>query len=657
MALSLRVPTIFTARDGVSATLRRMGQGVQSFANRVQSGVSRGNSLFKKLTPSIGEAGKQLLSFASAATIASAAFGLGSFTKDSLIEYETSVAQFRTIVSDLNDTDFAKFEKAIGKVATDTKKSTIDVAKSFEMIAGLNSKFAETEQSLSAVSSAAITLSKASGDTLEASATNLVGIMNQFNLKAEESNRVINVLAAGQAVGAASITESAESYKNFGSVASSSNITLEQSIGLIQTLAARQVKGSEAGTALRGVTLKLQKAGMGYKSGQFQINDALDQTNKIYSKMKTSKEKDLFLIKIFGAENISAGKILLNNIPLYQDFTKSVTGTSEAQKASAINSDTLKNRLDEVKASWVNLVTTSDDSKKSLDSAKDALKFVSDNLGEIVLWTGRVVGGLLAFKATLLIVEGVMAIYSVGLGIMAAVTGSSSVALGTNTIALNAWYISMVIGQKALWLWNAGAKAVTAAQWLWNVAMTANPIGLIIVGIAALIGIIASIIYYWDEWGSTVIQFLGPLGMVIDFIMSIKANWDMVKKAFKDGGILGGLKAIGRVLLDVLLKPIQNLLGLLAKIPGLSALAKTGIDRIQTVRDGLNVSNSGSEPLYAPQTQAPITMGNGAYNPNGPFALTKNTVDVNILDPNNRTKVNGLGSKNNVTVTKTSGQR
>lgn len=36
-----------------------------------------------------------------------------------------------------------------------------------------------------------------------------------------------------------------------------------------------------------------------------------------------------------------------------------------------------------------------------------------------------------------------------------------------------------------------GTKLITAAQWLWNAAMTANPIGLIIVGIGALIGAIA----------------------------------------------------------------------------------------------------------------------------------------------------------------------
>ena len=46
--------------------------------------------------------------------------------------------------------------------------------------------------------------------------------------------------------------------------------------------------------------------------------------------------------------------------------------------------------------------------------------------------------------------------------------------------------LQLVLGQTAI-----GQKLVTAGQWLWNAAMTANPIGLIIAGIAALVGAFA----------------------------------------------------------------------------------------------------------------------------------------------------------------------
>lgn len=46
--------------------------------------------------------------------------------------------------------------------------------------------------------------------------------------------------------------------------------------------------------------------------------------------------------------------------------------------------------------------------------------------------------------------------------------------------------LQLVLGKTAL-----GQKLVTAGQWLWNAAMSANPIGLIIAGIAALVGAFA----------------------------------------------------------------------------------------------------------------------------------------------------------------------
>jgi phage-related minor tail protein len=42
---------------------------------------------------------------------------------------------------------------------------------------------------------------------------------------------------------------------------------------------------------------------------------------------------------------------------------------------------------------------------------------------------------------------------------------------------------------------------VTAAQWALNIAMTANPIGLIVAGIAALAGAAYVLIQYWEPIG------------------------------------------------------------------------------------------------------------------------------------------------------------
>jgi TP901 family phage tail tape measure protein len=634
MALTLKVPTIFTAEDKMSSVLRKMSQNSASFASKLEAGVASSNRGFRKLIPSIGETGKQIRNIVSAGAIAGGLFAGASFAGSALLENETAAASFRTIVSDLNDTQFNKFKESMGSVAMDTKKSTIDVAKSFEMIAGLNSKFAETSDGLAMVSKAAITLAKASGDELGVASENLVGIMNQFNLGAKESNRVINVLAAGQAVGAASISQTSESYKNFGSVAASSNISLEQSVALIQTLASKQIKGAEAGTALRGVTLRLQKAGIGYASGQFKINDALAQTNKAYSRLKTARKKDNYLISVFGAENISAGKTLLNNIPLYESFTKGVTGTSESQKAAAINSNTLRNRIDELKNAFINQMVVGDKLSPSMERIKNSLKWVSENMESIFKWTSYLIIGFATFKGLILLTQGALLLYNIGLGVTSALSSTAAISVGKNSIALAAY--------------NATAGLASAAQWLFNTALLGCPIGWIVLGIVGLVAVVTLIITKWNDWGAALSVFLVPLGLVISMVQSFRRNWEMLKKAFETGGMLEGIKAIGKVLLDSLLQPVQQLLELLAKVPGMASVAGNAASYINSKREKMGVA--GIETLDSPTVaQQKITNEN--------ITTTKNNLEINVNDPKNRVTVKGGGGKSPIKVTKTNGQR
>lgn len=130
--------------------------------------------------------------------------------------------------------------------------------------------------------------------------------------------------------------------------------------------------------------------------------------------------------------------------------------------------------------------------------------------------------------------------------------------------------------------------AWSAAQTVLNAIMHANPIGLIIAAVSALIGLVVTIIKKWDEWGAAVSLLILPIGLVISAIKSFKANWDSVVNAFKTDGILGGLKRIGQVLLDAMLMPVQQLLELLAKIPGLGHLAAGGAAKIAQLRKNMN---------------------------------------------------------------------
>lgn len=467
------IPSIFTAVDKFSAPLRSMGNSVSSFASKASAGIARTERLFNKLTPSISDGAKQLLDFAKSAIIAGAVIGGITFGTSSIIEYEKAVASFRTIVSDLSDKDFAKFQKGIDNVAKDTRKSAVEVAQSYEKIAGLNAKFAETPGQIEAVTRAVITLSRASGDELGPSAESLVGIMNQFRLGADQADRTINVLAAGTAVGASSITQTAEAFTAFGGVAAGANVTLEQSVGLIQTLAAASKYGSDAGNDLKAMIVNVQKANLGYVKGQFSINAALDQTQKKLAKMKTEQQRNAFLIDTFGKTGINTAQTLLANRKLYDEFTKGVTGTNAAQIAAGINSNTLAEKLNQLKAAFVNMLTGSDQSKKGLEAVKKAIVFVTDNLDRILEIGAKVIKWFLIFKGVLIAAKIATTAFN----------AVSNILYFVNMVKYIASTQGLTFAQAA---YGVALQSATGSQLALNAAMLANPIGIMIGLLAAL---------------------------------------------------------------------------------------------------------------------------------------------------------------------------
>lgn len=122
------------------------------------------------------------------------------------------------------------------------------------------------------------------------------------------------------------------------------------------------------------------------------------------------------------------------------------------------------------------------------------------------------------------------------------------------------------IGTKAA---AVATKAFTIAQWAINAALTANPIGLIVVGIAAMIALVVLAIKYWDDWGAALVPLMGPIGILLSTVMAIKSHWGNITSAFENGGVLAGIKAIGMMLLDVVLYPLQKIIEVLARVtPG-----------------------------------------------------------------------------------------
>lgn len=113
-------------------------------------------------------------------------------------------------------------------------------------------------------------------------------------------------------------------------------------------------------------------------------------------------------------------------------------------------------------------------------------------------------------------------------------------------LAVRIVFLNFVINalRGALLILRGVILIATAAQWLWNIAMSANPIGLVIIGIAALIGIVVLLVKHWDTVKAAFVAawawmtehpwaalLLGPMGAFIAIATQVVKHWDAIKAA------------------------------------------------------------------------------------------------------------------------------
>jgi len=152
----------------------------------------------------------------------------------------------------------------------------------------------------------------------------------------------------------------------------------------------------------------------------------------------------------------------------------------------------------------------------------------------------------------------------------------------TATYAVAAAQVAMNLAGwiKYLWMMREFITKATVAQWLWNIALTANPIGLIIVGVAALIAI--GVLLY--------------------------KNWDLVKEKFLSAvsWMWDGIKMIGRGFMTCMMFPINliltgvsKLFQLASKLPGVGGKFASAAQAVSDFQAKAN-STLGSTNLLAP---------------------------------------------------------
>ena len=425
-----------------------------------------------------------------------------------------------------------------------------------------------------------LNLAAASGTDLARTADIVSDDLTAFGLGAEHAGHMADVFAKTSTKTNTNVEMLGETMKYAAPVAHAFGASLEETAALTGIMANSGIKASAAGTALRSGFLRLagtsakstkaiEEMGLSLSEATAQQEEAraalaslgiaMDDTNgprkmgaivrDLADRTKDmSKEQRLAtLATIFGTNAASAWVAVIDQGPDALDqLTKELENSDGAAAAMA---ETMQNNA---RGAMVRLQSASESVAISIgstmlptlaelgDSLANEAAYVSKvasehpELTEAIIKTSfAVMGMIIAYKTIRAVYYSVMAAHAAYKLMME----SERVATMRNVIASGIHRASMIASSIAMY-------ATAAAQWALNAAMSANPIGLVIIAIVALIAAFVWLGTHfqavsefctsmWESPTAAIIAFMmGPIGWLIYAAMGLIANWDQVKAWF-----------------------------------------------------------------------------------------------------------------------------
>lgn len=621
MGVTLKVPTIFSAVDGLSPVYDKMTKKSKSFTESLNNvGKGAGIAALAIAAP-LGVAVNEAVKFEDKMSDVAKTTGLSGKPLDN---YGKSLLKMsgdtRTSIEDLQT--IGEIGGQLGVASKDLLSFT-DASNKFNV--ALGSDYGGVDEAVSQVGKVKDLFSDTRDLNIADVITKVGSSFNQLGAIGAGTTKNINdfVLRIGALPDALK-----PSFKDTAALG-----TLFEELGIDSQIAAGGfsnfllVAGKNIGgfAAQMGITVKEAKNLLDTDPTKFATKFAGSleglAPDKLATKLDALKIGSQETIKVLGALGVGTARLTELQGESASSFEKGTSLLTEYNTKNGNTAANLSKAQNNLKAFTITLGTQLlPVISKTIDELKPIIQGFtqwaaeSPNLAKNI---ARLAIGLGAIWAVSKLVTFWTWASSTAMGVYGAVTGVASIAIGKNTIALAAYnLVSKVM--------TGFTYIATAAQWAWNAAMLANPIGLIVVAVVALIAWIALVINKWDQWGASVTLFMGPLGLVISMVQSLISHWGMLKEAFTTGGFIEGIKTLGLVLFDAILMPLQQVLGLLSKIPGLSSLSGLSSD-VGGFRDSLGLSES------KPALDSPLVANQKATNES--IVTKQNSLNVNLNDP------------------------
>ena len=487
-----------------------------------EQGLSNAKEKFDAFTSNMQKVGEKVLSTGGtlAKKVTLPLVGLGTAAIKTGMDYEAGMSKVQAI-SGATSSEMDKLGEKAMEMAAKTKFSTADSAEAYQYMAMAGWKAGDMVDGLSGI----MNLAAASGENLGTTSDIVTDALTAFGLKASDSGRFADVLAAASNNANTNVSMLGESFKYVAPVAGALGYSVEDTSVALGLMANSGIKASQAGTSLRTAmtnmaspTREMQKVMEQYG---ISLTDADGNMLSFSEIMEVLRERMGGLDEatqataashLFGKEAMSGMLAIINAAP--EDFDKlteainNSSGTTE--KMASIMQDNAAGAFERLKSAVDVLFT------KLSESLLPIFTSVVETVTEVVNWFGNLDKGT---QELILTIAGIAA----AVGPVLVVVGNLITAVGQ-------------IGSGITGLIGIVSKAGGAFSGLFSL-LAANPIALVVVAVAGLVAAFVGLwnncegfrnfwIGLWDNLKSVVSTaidaIVGFFGGIVGFI---KSNW------------------------------------------------------------------------------------------------------------------------------------
>ena len=386
-----------------------------------------------------------------------------------------------------------------------------------------------------------LNLAQAAGADLAQTADIASNILSGFSLEAKDMGNLGDVLAATFTTSNTTLQMLGDTLKYAAPVASAAGSAIEEVAAMAGLLGNVGIQGSMAGTVLRAAFLRLsappkmaadamEALGLSVKDAEGNLRGMPDILREIgqATEFMGSAEKAQAIKQLFGSEAAAGMTELLKQagtgaLDDYIAQLNKAQGTSKRMAEQMANTTQgafkrLGSALESVAISLGSVLLP------ALSSLAESMAMVASGVAQVSqrfpLLTQIVVGataGLAALKITTLI--GAYAFSFLQGGVLALMTAYRTLSAGLALAQLGFGKMNVMAALSATKM-----GLVTAAQWAFNVAMNANPIGLIVAGLALLGGAAYMIVKHWEPISAFFSDLWGGIttltGQAVDWLIN-----------------------------------------------------------------------------------------------------------------------------------------